>query len=94
MSDTNAPNSLQQMVAEMAMALGQAMQTECAAWRPMRPYFWRAQAEILKGLLTVVESRIEDNGAEASPRRPASVFRLINRQGVISEGEVCGRTRT
>lgn len=68
MSDTNASNHpFQQLVAEMAMACGEAMRAECAAWRTMRPYFWRAHAEILKGLLAVVESRIDDNGPEAAP---------------------------
>ncbi len=58
---------MQQLMDEIATAVGQTVRAECAAWRTMRPYFWRAQAEMLKGMLAVVESRIDAGESEAPP---------------------------
>ncbi len=59
MSEPNtSPNSWQQLTADMSVSLGRALQRECASWRIMRKHLLRAQTEVLKGFLEVVEMRL------------------------------------
>ena len=60
MSELHAPHQIwQQLAADMTARLGRAVMTECQSWRILRRHLLQAQAEVLKGLLKVVESRLE-----------------------------------
>ncbi|WP_089935325.1 hypothetical protein [Candidatus Entotheonella palauensis] len=59
MSESNAwRETWQQAAADMAVELGRMLKTEREACRIMRKHFLQAQAEVLKGMLAVVEARL------------------------------------
>jgi hypothetical protein len=58
------------MAADAAMDLGRLFKAEREGFRIMRKHLLRAQAEVLKGMLAVVEARLAN--AESSHTPPAS----------------------
>lgn len=68
MSESHTPNQIwQQVAADMTSRLGRAFMAECQTWCILRQHLLRAQAEILKGLLEVVESRLEQEVPQGQP---------------------------
>jgi hypothetical protein len=57
----------QQVMADMTTRLGRVLMAECQSWHILRQHLLRAQAEVLKGLLEVVESRLEPVGRDNPP---------------------------
>lgn len=71
MSESNAwRETCEHIAAEVAGAVGRRFQTEREAYRIMRKHLLQAQAEVLKGLLVVVEARLATTEPGDTP--PAS----------------------
>ncbi len=68
MSESNAwRDTWQQMAADMAMDLGRIFKAERESCRIMRKHLLQAQAEVLKGMLAVVEARLATSEPGSSP---------------------------
>jgi len=56
-----------QMAADVAMDLGRIFKAEQEGFRIMRKHLLRAQAEVLKGMLAVVEARLANTESGNTP---------------------------
>ncbi|ETW93186.1 MAG: hypothetical protein ETSY1_40300 [Candidatus Entotheonella factor] len=57
----------QQMAADAAVEFGRLLKTEREACRIMRKHLLQAQAEVLKGMLAVVETRLANTEPGGTP---------------------------
>lgn len=68
MNESNAwRETWQQMATDVAVELGRLLKTEREACRIMRKHLLQAQAEVLKGMLAVVEARLATTEPGGAP---------------------------